>query len=88
VAALAYARSEAVKRGRPVTVCASSNGSDCNSSQWEKGWIVFTDDTGTAGKRDGSDQVLKVFGRVSGGVDIDLGGVSFVRFLPTGALDS
>lgn len=44
VASLQLARSEAVKRMTPVTVCVSSNGTSCvgNSSQaWEAGWIVF-----------------------------------------------
>lgn len=37
------ARSEAIKRNAPVTLCASSNGSSCSSSnQWESGWIVLS----------------------------------------------
>ncbi len=43
-AALNLARSEAVKRGYPVTVCPSTNGTSCaTSTQWEQGWIVFVD---------------------------------------------
>lgn len=37
--ALAIARSEAVKRGTTVTVCASADGSNCNGT-WDQGWIV------------------------------------------------
>ncbi len=44
-AALNLARSEAVKRGVPVTVCPSTNQTACGASgtQWESGWIVFVD---------------------------------------------
>ncbi len=39
------ARSEAVKRGRAVTVCKSVNGTSCdNSLNWNAGWLVFQDD--------------------------------------------
>jgi type IV fimbrial biogenesis protein FimT len=43
--ALDFARSEAVKRGTWVTVCASADQAACgpNGTQWEQGWIVFTD---------------------------------------------
>lgn len=53
--ALALARSEAIKRGSPVTVCASSNQSTCsNSSSWTTGWIVFVDQNADV-TRDGTD---------------------------------
>ncbi|MGN7612954.1 GspH/FimT family pseudopilin [Magnetococcales bacterium HHB-1] len=40
--ALNLARSEAIRRAQPVTVCASSEGNDCESdTNWEEGWIVF-----------------------------------------------
>jgi type IV fimbrial biogenesis protein FimT len=40
-----YARTEALKDGLPVTVCASTNPyTACSSSNsWETGWIVFAD---------------------------------------------
>lgn len=40
---LALARSEAIKRGIVVSVCGSSNGTSCNTPNWESGWLVFTD---------------------------------------------
>jgi len=39
VLAMAYAKSEAVKRGINVEVCASSNSSTCTGT-WQQGWIV------------------------------------------------
>lgn len=42
--ALNYARSEAVKRGSRVSICASSDGASCTAANtWTQGWIVFTD---------------------------------------------
>lgn len=41
VLAMASAKSEAVKRGANVTVCASSNLSTCTGA-WQAGWIVVS----------------------------------------------
>jgi type IV fimbrial biogenesis protein FimT len=39
-----YARSEAVRRGSPMAVCASADGATCSGAlTWETGWIVFND---------------------------------------------
>ena len=44
VSDLMFARSEAIKRGQGVSVCASSDGATCSSSNtWNTGWIVFPD---------------------------------------------
>ena len=40
IASLSSARSEAVKRGANVTVCASSDGDTCTGGTWTQGWIV------------------------------------------------
>ena len=41
---LYLARSEAIKRGKNVTVCKSNNGSTCiTTGNWEQGWITFED---------------------------------------------
>jgi type IV fimbrial biogenesis protein FimT len=41
---LQFARGEAIKEGRNVTACVSSDGQNClNSTSWNSGWIVFQD---------------------------------------------
>ncbi|EGF30745.1 putative type-4 fimbrial pilin related signal peptide protein [Oxalobacteraceae bacterium IMCC9480] len=41
---LQFARTEAIKQGVPVSMCASSDGVRClKINTWHKGWIVFTD---------------------------------------------
>jgi len=43
---LQFARAEAIKEGRTVTVCVSTDGLTCaNSTTWQSGWIVFSDPT-------------------------------------------
>jgi type IV fimbrial biogenesis protein FimT len=38
---LQFARAEAIKEGRSVTVCVSTDGATClNSTAWQNGWIV------------------------------------------------
>ena len=54
---LAYARSEAVTRGRTVTLCHSSDGLRC-VGQWEQGLLVFAD-LNEDGDFNGDDQVLR-----------------------------
>ncbi|MFT5116975.1 MAG: type IV fimbrial biogenesis protein FimT [Kiritimatiellia bacterium] len=75
---LQYARSEAVKRNLPVSICGSTNSTSCNTSDWEKGRIVFIDDGAGAPANAGngvvnSETILKVFGKA----------VSDVSYTPT-----
>ena len=59
---LYQARSEAIKRERYVTLCPSSNGSDCiaDYTQWAKGYIVFIDSNKDK-ERDINERVLSYF---------------------------
>ncbi len=43
-----YSAAEAIREGQLITLCASSDGLTCSkSSNWQNGWIVFADPTGT-----------------------------------------
>ena len=44
MASAQLARSEAIKRNAPVTLCASSNGSSCTGA-WKNGWVVLAGGT-------------------------------------------
>lgn len=70
VSSLNFARSEAIKRGGLVSVCASSSGSDCVAGAWSQGWMVFVDNngdaTGGAGSVDAGDEVLRVYQGLGG----------------------
>lgn len=62
---LNLARSEAIKRGTEVGICASDDSVDCEDDEWSEGWIVFVDNNGDADGDDGSidagDVVIRVF---------------------------
>jgi type IV fimbrial biogenesis protein FimT len=65
---LQYARSEAIKEGQTVTVCVSTNGTQCTGGiAWAGGWIVFSDVNGNATVGAG-DVVLRVQGAFAGNV--------------------
>lgn len=91
VGALALARNEAVTRGIPVSVCASSDGESCDAdgglfSDWTQGWIVFSDAAGNLGTVDDDDVVLRALPAISG--DAMLGSNrSFISYTPSGFLN-
>ena len=68
--ALAFARSEAIKRGRRVTLCKSSDGANCSDDGgYEQGWIVFIGPTSTSSlKLDNNDQILRLYQRLPTGM--------------------
>lgn len=81
---LYYARSEAVKRSVRVTICKSADGSSCNGSNWQDGWIVFSD-AGTAGTVDAGDEGLRVFPGLKGST-LTTGSnfANWISYLPNG----
>ena len=58
VAHMAYARSEAVLRRQQVGLCASDDGTGCNSNNWAEGWILFVDADGDS-DFDGGEVILR-----------------------------
>ena len=65
------ARSEAVKRGVRMTMCARTfprtNPESCTgATEWSKGWLLFIDESGVIGDFDATDVVLKAWDSVSG----------------------
>lgn len=93
VLAMQLARTEAVKRGRPVSVCASdvAGGGDepvCGDD-WSLGWMVFLDAEASAG--DGGvtvEERIRVWRPVNENVEVDVpDSVEFLRYLPRGNID-
>ncbi|MCL4779882.1 MAG: GspH/FimT family pseudopilin [Gammaproteobacteria bacterium] len=94
VGALALARNEAVTRGVPVSVCASTDGESCDPAgvlfaDWTQGWIVFTDAAGTPGTVDDAadppDTVLRVLPAISGDAML-ASNSNVVTYTPSGFL--
>jgi len=58
---LMLARTEAIKRGQNVSVCVSSNGVDClTTNTWNQGWIVFSDSTAACTGATSANPAVKV----------------------------
>jgi type IV fimbrial biogenesis protein FimT len=58
---LMLARTEAIKRGQNMSVCVSTDGATCLSSNtWHKGWMVFSDSTGACSGAASTSPAVKV----------------------------
>ncbi len=70
VSSLSLARSEAIKRGRRVVVCPSTDGAACAASgDYEQGWIVFADaNPANNATGDAGDVVIRVFEKMPAGM--------------------
>jgi type IV fimbrial biogenesis protein FimT len=91
---LNLARTEAVKQGRAVTLCGSTDGATCNTANWESGWIVFLD-LDREGDVDGTDILISRNTGLPAGltlrtVEFDTLGTfaagSIIQYLPNGQL--
>jgi len=58
--ALATARTEAASRNKTITICGSANETDCESGDWNKGWVIFEDQNGD-GTVDAGDVLIDVY---------------------------
>lgn len=89
--AIHLARSEAIRRMTPVSICTSSNPNatspTCSGANtWQSGWVVFVD-LNSNGTIDATDRVLRVhdpLGRI--GTVIEAAGVTFFTFRPNGVV--
>lgn len=99
-ASLQLARSEAIKRGRSVSVCKSSDldaaitatapaCATATTTTWPDGWLVFVDVNGD-GIRNGDDDTLIKVGRLLGNQPIATGAdfAKFIGFNNNGTLNA
>lgn len=92
VAAVAQTRSEAVKRGRMVSMCPSTDGLSCNGgANWAGGWIVYVEDPAVVtGAAPVVQTVIKVGDPMTKAVTTKTagaGGVTWVRFSARGVAE-
>lgn len=59
VASLSLARSEAVRSPGGAGICASTNGSTCNGSSWNDGWLVWNELDGNGAPGGTNERVLR-----------------------------
>jgi len=79
-----FARSEAIKRNKVVTICKSDDGNLCGGD-WTNGWIVFADED-KDGNRDAGDTFISS-GKVDEGYQLSwsaFGSNNYIRFTANG----
>lgn len=82
---LMLARSEALKRGLPVSICSSTDQISCaDSTNWSSGWIVFTDNSGSPGIKDGTDEIIRVWEALKGSATLNAATLKNIQYLPNG----
>ena len=87
VSDLAFARSEAIKRGVTVTACFANTPTTCGAgTNWTAGWIVFVD-AGTAGDATG-DTILRTHEALRGNNTLNSSGNHFISYFPSGTVDA
>ena len=95
VSSLSVARSEAMKRGMPVSICAANEAqtacAGADAADWANGWLIFTDRLGNPGVIDEGDEILQRARAIGMGLGMASNDVGFVRFgsvgRPTEAVD-
>jgi len=85
VLALTYAKSEAINRSLPVTVCSRSTDTACaGSTTWDTGWLVFVENIPSNGTVDPGELILQVRAPLEGGNTLRAGARQRVTFQNTG----
>ncbi len=82
------ARSESIRRRATVTICKSTNLTDCDGggANWEVGWIVFVENINANTSVDAGETILRVHETLGGGNTLTAGAgvVNGVRYLSSG----
>lgn len=92
LADLAFARSEAVKRGTSVTICGKTSGANTCSGSWNGGRLIFVDSGGVVGAYDAAnDTLLRVREDIAAGnalATFTFTNAGYIRYLSNGGIDS
>lgn len=89
ITSLQFARGEAVKENKRVSICMSSDQSTCNGASLADGWIVFLDDDRN-GTRAATETLLRVHESLPN-TAVAVAGFStnnYLQYLPTGFISS
>jgi type IV fimbrial biogenesis protein FimT len=90
VTAINFTRQEAVKRGKLVSICPSTDGMAClTSADWAKGWLVFEDGAASVGLDPVVRTPLRQWSDLNGKTVMTVTGaaaLAYVRFTGVGML--
>jgi len=92
VATVNYARSEAIRRGKGITICKSSSGTGCltgGGTYWDSGWIAFVD-TANYGTHDAGEEIIRVWSTLPTGYTLRPNNnfINYLRYDPHGAANN
>lgn len=88
ITAFQMARSEAIKRSAPISVCASDNQATC-SGAWVDGWIVYLDSEVAGSSDTGVGELLRAWPALDGDSTFSGGSLpGFLRYVGGGSLDA
>ena len=88
-AALQLARSEAVRRNVSVTLCPSSDGTNCASTTTWTRWIVRGRDPGTGDPNDPTDDTIDIMRDETPAGSVQLTGpAAWIVYRPSGLIDN
>lgn len=86
LAGLQLARTDAVKQVRDVSLCPSTNGSECTGgTSWSEGWIVFRDPNANAAVDEGEIVLVVAQPLVQ---TLSVSGSESISYGPSGAVDT
>jgi type IV fimbrial biogenesis protein FimT len=93
MAALNYARSEAIRRGVTVSVCKSANGTACGGGtvNWEQGWIVFANtDNDSPAVVDPGEEIIRVHQQLAQSITLrpNANYTNFLTYRPDGRVNN
>lgn len=86
---IAYARTEAIRRGVRVSICKSASRDTSNfvcqsTASWKDGWIIFVD-RGVVGSVDGDDEILRLFEYSASDIVVTTSNfTNYLSYMPTG----
>ncbi len=93
--AINLARTEAIKRRAPVSICPSSDGAACSGADWSIGWLVYVDgnSVGDANSTVAANGAIRVWQRDVAAdrapqYTINPAGTAYLRFRSDGLLDA
>lgn len=92
VATVNYARSEAIKQAKRVSICPSTNGTSCLASadDWAKGWLVFVDNAASDSAAVSEGTVLRHWDKLDKNAVVslkkDTTAITYLRFNTKGML--
>ena len=79
------ARSEAIKRGVPVSLCRTVTGADCDTgdTDWASGWLVFTNPNNN-NSVDTGEEIIRVYNAINTSLRLTLNAGTRLTFVPRG----